>query len=166
MKWGLYMWIYLDSEDLCGGVSKKLPLNVAMEVGLGHGDDHDEEPVLVDDTKKTKKRVRSTGGSTAGGPSGSEGASMGGQGHPEPARDKFLEGIARSVEALVAPPFAGPISNARADAHAEAILDNERVSADEKRARVLSSLSSHPDERVREQATERLLALLGSGKLG
>ncbi len=54
------MWIYLDSEDLYGGVSSKLRINVAMEVSLWHGDDHDHEPVLVDDTKKTKKTVRST----------------------------------------------------------------------------------------------------------
>ena len=54
VKWGLYMWIYLDCEDLCGGVSKALPTNVSIEVGL-EGDEEDGEPVLIDDTKKTKK---------------------------------------------------------------------------------------------------------------
>ena len=67
MKWGIYMRIFLDFKALLGGVGKVLPANVSMEEGL----DEDAEGTfdLEDDitTSRTKKRIRSSGESSARG---------------------------------------------------------------------------------------------------
>jgi len=138
VKWGLYMWIYLNCEDLASGVSKALLASVAMEEGF----EVEDNKGLVDDvSKKTKKRVRSIGESNAVSdePGDKDVAEV-----QKKERSDFLEKISSDVTALVGHPI-GNLSGFRSSSHLDAHLEVER---DEMRVRVLNSLSSHPHVRI------------------
>ena len=69
------MWIYLDSEELLGGVGKALPRNISLEEG--GPEDLEQCPELEDDVtdndRRTKKRMRSTGGQSSTRTGGADG---------------------------------------------------------------------------------------------
>ena len=69
------MWIYLDAEDLLGGVGKALPNNISLEEGVPEDKEQyqDLEDDIMENEKRTKKRMRSTGGQSSTRTGGADG---------------------------------------------------------------------------------------------
>ena len=61
------MWIYLDAEDLLGGVGKALPSSISLEEDVPEDKEQykDLEDDIMENEKRTKKRMRSTRGQSS-----------------------------------------------------------------------------------------------------
>ena len=106
----MYMWIFLDAEDLLGGVGKALPTSINLEEDGPEEVEpyHELEDDIADKVKRTKKRMRSTGGQfgTGSGVENKEGGDA-----MTPA--KFLEQVGKAVTSLAG---SGGTGGARASA--------------------------------------------------
>ena len=148
VKWGLYMWIYLDSEQLLDTCAKILPENLAVEEGLS------DDGLLQDDLempKRTNKRMRSTGNS-----------SNPVEEHPvrhSRSAQNFIDKVGGAIPALASQGENAMHPKQHTAAEEHAIM----ASANYTKVQALNLMLTCGDEEVKEGAREKLLALLDSG---
>ena len=149
MKWGLYMWIFLDSEQLLDSCAKNLPEELAVEEGLS------DDGVLQDDlemTKRTNKRVRSIGNNNH---LEEERPSLRHSGSAE----VFMDKIGGAISALASQGENPLHPKQQSVAEEHAIM----ATANYTKVQALNLMLTCGDEEVKERAREKLLALMDSG---
>ena len=133
---GLYVWIYLDSENLTNLACKELPAEIASEEGLGDKDiptcDYDLEDDFTE-ASRVKKRVKSRGQATN--------SADGNEEYPT-----TLQQITSVVTNMImAKDDSGTVSD---DAVKSAQARECNALADESKLRALHALLTHADQEI------------------
>jgi hypothetical protein len=151
-KGGLYVWIYLDSEDLMAIACKELPAEIASEEGIGQKDSRAATDYELEDnigeSARVKKRVKSATPSTP--------SSRYVDGDAEYATP--LHQIASAVTSMTT--VKNSSGNVTDDQVKAAQANESNALADESKIRALTALSTHADQDIAAKAKSLILSQL------